>query len=309
MVHPGQERQRGPVITFTQARAAKLGARAALTGLLLLACGAAGLRAADHPLLELPKPRYALGEDVFYWAGVRSDERLTRSSVTACRNTVTAPDGTRATENFPNPLDWMESSFFYQGDKTIPAANVIAGVYTVTVTCGDETVEASFTVERFQPFDDLETRVTFADGCNGNERDRSAIISVRNGSPTHTALVAVPASLIDSIPSLHATTGDGGSCSAVVRNQPGQSAPTMAPFDARNLSLIAHVELSPGREESWAVCLLASLEESCGTQDVDWTSTTASINLKLLFRDSPGNELSLPFNARVEGPARADAAQ
>jgi hypothetical protein len=223
---------------------------------------------------------------------------LTPDDVAACRTALTAPAQAEETRNFPYPLDFLHRSAFFKGGHTLPAATVVAGTYTVSVTCGGETVTGSFTVERFEPLEDFESAITFADGCAGDAGDRSVIVTVANNSPTHAAVVAAPGALMDGNLSLFAT-GPEGSCSTLFPQTETDQMPHLGPLHVDRLPRIPHVELTGAEPRSWSQCLSAALA-TCGQSDP--SSAEVSATLHVLFRNRASPDVYVgPMRVPVKG--------
>lgn len=80
------------------------GEKRAIGGTVLLLW--AGLAAAEPiPTLRIDRRVWALGEDVFFWSGVRSEQDLAPEDVEGCGVAITAPDGSTTQSPFLWPTD------------------------------------------------------------------------------------------------------------------------------------------------------------------------------------------------------------
>jgi len=105
------------------------GEKRAIGGTVLLLW--AGLAAAEPiPTLRIDRRVWALGEDIFFWSGVRSEQDLAPEDVEGCGVAITAPDGSTTQSPFLWPTDG-DPRRGWSGGTLVAASETVEGEYRV----------------------------------------------------------------------------------------------------------------------------------------------------------------------------------
>jgi hypothetical protein len=144
-----------------------------------------------EPFVRLEKARFAEGEEVFFWVGVRGTNkpgtptaRIPKEFRGTCRLTVTRPDGVQRTDPVSWPLDGPEGSTWQGGAGLREPA--IPGRYTVVFEfAGKKSAPSAFVVERAPILQKIHAAFVFDASSSANavnSPDTPVTLIVRNGS-------------------------------------------------------------------------------------------------------------------------------
>lgn len=258
-----------------------------------------------RPIVEIPKAIYVHGEQVFFWVGVETDAPMERESYQPCTWTIVDPRGGSQSHALGWPTDG-DGRYGWKGGAGVAADATVPGSYSVTVSCGAETVEASFKIQEFRPLQQVEASVRASGSCEGRPRDQTLRLEVRNASPQE-VVVSAPGSLSlvsFSASTLHPPASCDGFFPAEAMGLTTLQAGDTLYFDLTPdvVDHVPHVSLEPGESHAWTFCLSSGLEYSSCPFDGLPDQIRVHAVLQLLFRGSSPQGSMGPIRL----PVRAD---
>jgi hypothetical protein len=139
------------------------------------------------PMIRLDKTRFALGESVFFWVGVKQTNRapIPKQYQKTCRLTIMHPDGSQKTEEVSWPIDGPADSGWL-GGSGLGTDKIQPGQYTLVFEfAGQQTAPTFIFVEDVPILKQIETSFTF-----GQLRDDPASFEA-HVSPTESVTLIV----------------------------------------------------------------------------------------------------------------------